>query len=111
MAVRTVSGGIETYRRASDGQWAYGVHGEEVDVHEDDVDRFDRLAFVAPDANVPEVAAPEDDEPAFPEGDPSEEWSGKQLDAYAAAKSIELGSAKTKAEKVAAIVAASAPAE
>lgn len=44
----------------------------------------------------------------IPEGDPSEEWTAKQLDAYSAAKGIDLGSGKNKAEKVAAIAAASA---
>lgn len=44
----------------------------------------------------------------IPEGDPSEEWTAKQLDAYAASKGIDLGTGKNKAEKVAAIAAAAA---
>ena len=44
--------------------------------------------------------------PAFPEGEPSEDWKGDQLDAYAADKGYDLAGAKTKAEKVAAIQAA-----
>jgi len=44
--------------------------------------------------------------PAYPEGEPSEEWTGKQLDAYAVDKSVDLGGASTKADKVAAIQAA-----
>lgn len=43
-----------------------------------------------------------------PEGDPSEDWSNKQLDAYAAAKGIDIKAAKNKAEKLAAFAAASA---
>ena len=53
-----------------------------------------------------EVATSDDTGPAFPEGDPSEEWSAKQLDAYAESKGFDIGSAKTKPEKVAAIAAA-----
>lgn len=44
----------------------------------------------------------------IPEGTPTEDWSGKQLDAYAAAKGIDIKAAKNKAEKVAAIATASA---
>lgn len=44
----------------------------------------------------------------IPEGEPSEEWTGKQLDAYAASKNIDVSKAKSKAEKVAAIAAAQA---
>ena len=47
------------------------------------------------------------EEPAFPEGAPSEEWTGKQLDAFAAVKSVDFTAAKSKADKVAAIIAAS----
>lgn len=55
-----------------------------------------------------EVADASDDSEAvsIPEGDPSEEWTAKQLDAYAAAKGIDLGSGKNKAEKAAALLAA-----
>lgn len=42
----------------------------------------------------------------FPEGDPSEDWKGDELKAYADAKGIDLGSARTKAEMVDAIAAA-----
>ncbi|MBO3663729.1 hypothetical protein [Microbacterium stercoris] len=52
--------------------------------------------------------APTQETVEIPEGDPSEEWTAKQLDAYAAAKGIDLGSGKNKAEKLAAIAAASA---
>lgn len=45
-------------------------------------------------------------EPQFPEGDASTDWTGEQLKAYAAAKDIDLGAAKTKSEMVAAIAAA-----
>ncbi|HEY1177860.1 MAG TPA: hypothetical protein VGF17_17020 [Phytomonospora sp.] len=51
-------------------------------------------------------SAPAGDAPAYPEGDPSEDWTGKQLDAYAADKNVDLAGASTKADKVAAIQAA-----
>lgn len=58
------------------------------------------------------IAPVEDSEPdpetEFPEGAPSEEWTGKQLDAFAAVKSVDLTGAKSKADKVAVIIAASA---
>jgi hypothetical protein len=52
------------------------------------------------------VEAAESEEITLPTGDPSEEWSGKQLDKFAADLGIDLGGAKNKAEKVAAIAAA-----
>lgn len=48
----------------------------------------------------------EEDGPAFPEGEPTEDWKGDQLKAYAAAHEIDLGSAAKKADMVAAIQAA-----
>lgn len=42
MAARTIRTGAGTYR-TSDGQWTHGILGDEVDVHSDDVERFDRL--------------------------------------------------------------------
>jgi hypothetical protein len=36
---------------------------------------------------IEKVDEPAGDEPPFPEGDPSEDWTGKQLDAYAVSKS------------------------
>ncbi|MSS84972.1 hypothetical protein FYJ24_09390 [Actinomycetaceae bacterium WB03_NA08] len=53
-----------------------------------------------------EVKTEPGDEGSIPEGEPSEEWTGKQLDAYAASKNIDVSKAKSKAEKVAAIMAA-----
>lgn len=53
--------------------------------------------------NAPDA---EPDGPAYPDGEPSEDWTGKQLDAYAADKTVDLAGASTKAEKVAAIQAA-----
>lgn len=44
-----------------------------------------------------------DEDTQLPEGEPTESWTNKQLDAYAAAKEIDLQGASTKAEKLAAI--------
>lgn len=45
----------------------------------------------------------------YPEGDPSTEWTGKQLKAYAAAHNIDLGSATNKAAVLEAIQAPEEP--
>lgn len=44
--------------------------------------------------------------PAFPEGEPSEDWKANELKAYAVAKDIDLGAAKTKPEMVEVIATA-----
>lgn len=72
------------------------------------------LAGTSPDGDAAEQitnpkAWAEDDGPAFPEGEPSESWKSAELDAYAADLGVDLGEAKTKAEKVAVIVAAANP--
>jgi hypothetical protein len=109
MAKRTISGGFETYQRASDGQWSHGMFGEEVDVHKDDVERFDRLHPSVPE--VEQIVVVEEIEVfEIPDGDPSAEWSTKQLDAYAEAKDVDVKSAKNKPEKVALLLAAAASA-
>lgn len=51
MGARTIRSGIGTYQRP-DGQWTHGVQGEEVEVHEDDLERFDRLNPPEPEAVV-----------------------------------------------------------
>lgn len=61
MAERTIRTGIGTYQRP-DGQWSFGTFGEVVDVHEDDVARFDRL------------------NPAEPEGERSESESESEAE-------------------------------
>lgn len=44
----------------------------------------------------------------IPEGAPTEDWTAKQLDAYAKRENLDIGSASTKADKVAAIAKAQA---
>ena len=53
-----------------------------------------------------DLVGAEDEGPAYPEGDPSTEWTGKQLEAYAVDKGYDLAGASSKADKVAAIEAA-----
>lgn len=50
----------------------------------------------------------EADQAEAPEGDPDESWTNKQLDAYAAAKEIDLSGAGNKAAKLAKITEAKA---
>ena len=95
MAARTIRGGFVTYRGADGREGLFGMFGDEVDVHEEDLERFDRLNPAAPDVEAPE-------------GVPTVDWTGKQLDKFAEVHGIDLGAAKTKAKKVAAIEAASA---
>lgn len=106
MGERKIATGIGTYQRP-DGLWTHGMLGDIVDVHEDDVERFDRF-------NVGVAAESEEQgetpEPPYPAGDPSEDWTGKQLDAYAEAKGVDVSKAKNKAERVAAIAEAAAAA-
>ena len=42
--------------------------------------------------------------PTFPEGDPTDKWTGKEIDAYARANGIDLTGAKNKADKLAAVL-------
>ena len=49
------------------------------------------------------IEMPEPETPPFPEGEPTEKWTADELKAYAAAKDIDLGDAKKKADIVAAL--------
>ena len=46
----------------------------------------------------------EDEEPEFPEGTPDDSWTVKQMRAYAAHNSIDLGSATSKPDVLAAVI-------
>lgn len=100
MAKRTIRAGIATYRAADGREGVFGFLGDEVDVHEDDLERFDRLN---PEELTVETVEPEQE---FPLGEPAEDWSNKELDAYADAHGIDIKAAKNKAEKLAAFAAA-----
>ena len=102
MAKRTIRAGIMTYRAADGREGVFGFLGDEVDVHKDDLERFDRL-----NPAEPEVESEETDKSVqIPEGDPTDAWSNNQLDAYADAHGIDIKAAKNKAEKLAAFAAA-----
>lgn len=60
--------------------------------------------IVNPKAWGGEVPEAEPEGPKFPEGEPSEDWKGAELDAYAADKGVEVSG--TKVEKVAQLAAA-----
>ena len=90
MPNREIKLGLVTYTRP-DGLVTFGQLGDKVDVHADDVERFDRLN-VLPDAPVAADAVV-----TIPTGDPSEEWTVEQLTAYAADRGIDIGKASTPA--------------
>jgi len=97
MAVRTVRRGFIVYA-AAEGRPVTGYLGDKVDVHEDDVERFDRLNGAEVDdteatAEVTEIEGPD------------ESWTHERIDAFAAEWSIEIPSDGKKDEKLAAITA------
>lgn len=85
-----------------DGSHAYLYQGAPVpgSVHEDEIKRLADGGFIVKDKTAEVVE--------IPDGDPTEEWTAKQLDAYADAKGIDIKSAKNKTEKLAALTAPSA---
>ena len=81
MAERDVRIGLATFRRA-DGPddspvWGFALYGETVDVHKDDLERFDRLNGPALATVVPEVVVVE---PGAEE--PPRSGRGSGLDAW-----------------------------
>lgn len=91
MGARTIRSGIGTYQGV-DGQWRHGVLGDEVDVHEDDLERFDRLNPDAPKEPEAETA----DEPAEPTF--SQEEVDAAVKAAVEAKDAELAAANKALE-------------
>lgn len=98
---RTIRSGIGTYRDA-EGRWTHGVMGDEVEVHEDDLERFDRLNPPEPDA---EPEAEESDEPTF-----SQEDVDAAVKAATDVQAAELAQAKADLEAAKAELAKTAPA-
>lgn len=84
MAERTVNIGLATYRRA-DGPddtelWNFALMGSTVDVHDDDLERFDRLNVAAA---APVVPLPEPDPVNEPvSSEPPRAGRGSGLDAW-----------------------------
>lgn len=99
MGLRTIRTGIGSYQRV-DGGWWFGMLGEEVDVHEDDLERFDRLNGSESDL-ASGASAPADSAEV-----PTSKWSVAQIDDYAGTRGIELTGAKNKGDKLALIEAA-----
>lgn len=50
-----------------------------------------------------------DDDTSYPDGEPTDKWSAKQLDAYADEHDVDLSGVTKKADKVARIIAATTP--
>lgn len=82
MAERTIRSGIGTYQRP-DGVWTHGMFGDVVDVHEDDVARFDRLNPAPLDEEILEAEVVEIELPKATN-------SHDEIDAFAAEYSIDL---------------------
>ena len=57
MAKRTIRAGIATYRSADGREGVFGFLGDEVDVHKDDLERFDRLNPAEPEKNEEDDAS------------------------------------------------------
>ena len=103
MSIRTVRIALASYRRADEAE-TYAMLGETVDVHPDDLERFDRL-------NGDEVA---EDEPAA-EADLPDEVDGlpedlralnlAELREIAQEQGVDLGGATRKADIIAALSA------
>lgn len=98
MAERTIRSGIGTYQRP-DGVWTHGMLGDVVDVHEDDVERFDKLN---PEPVGEEILDAEVVEVELPKATDSHD----AIDAFAAEFSIDLsglGDKPNREQKVAEI--------
>lgn len=79
-------------------------------VDDAEVDRLTELGLIEPievaDPDPIVDDEPDEDEVLYPEGAPSEDWKGGELDAYAVKHGVDLKGKTTKADKVAAILAA-----
>ena len=102
MSVRIVRIALASYRRA-DGAETYAMLGETVDVHPDDLERFDRLNGAAIAEDEPEA---DPDEAA--EGDLPEDLQAlnlAELREIAKEQGVDLGGATRKADIIAALSA------
>ena len=102
MSVRIVRIALASYRRADEAE-TYAMLGETVDVHPDDLERFDRLNGDAIAENEPEA---DPDEAA--EGDLPEDLQAlnlAELREIAKEQGVDLGGATRKADIIAALSA------
>lgn len=102
MSIRTVRIALASYRRADEAE-TYAMLGETVDVHPDDLERFDRL-------NGDEVAEdePETDPDKAAEDDLPEDLQAlnlAELREIAKDQGVDLGGATRKADIIAALSA------
>lgn len=123
MAERTIRAGIVTYHAADGREGVVGFQGETVDVHEGDLERFDRLnpaahsaaeaVALAADGLVQAIGAAVTEALRAPgQPEPSENWKKDELIAYASEHALDISDASTKADILAVIHgAASAPDE
>ncbi len=65
MPKRTVETGVGTFL-SKDGIWSFGLQGAEVNVHKDDVERFDRLNTTGAAESAPVEESAEPSEPSTP---------------------------------------------
>ena len=102
MSIRTVRIALASYRRADEAE-TYAMLGETVDVHPDDLERFDRLNGAAIAEHEPEA---DPDEAA--EGDLPEDLQAlnlAELREIAKEQGVDLGGATRKADIIAALSA------
>ena len=102
MSIRTVRIALASYRRADEAE-TYAMLGETVDVHPDDLERFDRLNGAAIAEDEPEA---DPDEAA--EGDLPEDLQAlnlAELREIAKDQGVDLGGATRKADIIAALSA------
>ena len=102
MSIRTVRIALASYRRADEAE-TYAMLGETVDVHPDDLERFDRLNGAAIAEDEPEA---DPDEAA--EGDLPEDLQAlnlAELREIAQDQGVDLGGATRKADIIAALSA------
>ena len=102
MSIRTVRIALASYRRADEAE-TYAMLGETVDVHPDDLERFDRLNGAAIAEDEPEA---DPDEAA--EGDLPEDLQAlnlAELREVAKEQGVDLGGATRKADIIAALSA------
>lgn len=102
MSIRTVRIALASYRRADEAE-TYAMLGETVDVHPDDLERFDRLNGAAIAEDEPEA---DPDEAA--EGDLPEDLQAlnlAELREIAKEQGVDLGGATRKAGIIAALSA------
>ena len=103
MSVRTVRIALASYRRA-DGAETYAMLGETVDVHPDDLERFDRLNGAAIAEDEPE-AGPDLPDEADDLPEDLQALNLAELREIAKEQGVDLGGATRKADIIAALSA------